>query len=104
MRNAGAKPTHWVKLPCLCVLAATMAIAMMVLIAPYLSRKAISSDDPSRQLISPKQVWLESSSSQLVEDLPVGNDQPPITIPGKLSTTSLNSYSVFVISVVCLLS
>lgn len=97
MRNSGAPKSYWplVKLPCLCLIAATTAFAMTVLVAPYLSGKAMSSNDPSRQLIPPNQVWMESSHSQVVEDLPVGDDQPPLAMPGKPSSTSLKNCSVY---------
>jgi hypothetical protein len=88
MRSSGAKTTRYWKLPCLCLIAATMAFAMVVLIAPYMSGKASSSDDLARQLIPPNQVWMESSSSQVVEDLPVVEDQTPaLAVPGRPSTT-----------------
>ena len=81
--NSGTKTTYLVKLPYLCLIAATMMLAMsMVLSSPYFSRKASSSDYPLRQLITPSQVWLEDSSTEVLEDLPVGDDQTPLSIPG----------------------
>lgn len=46
----------WVKLPFLCLIAATLAFAMVVLIAPLMSTREakISADDPSRQVVPPE--------------------------------------------------
>ncbi|KAG0613202.1 hypothetical protein M758_6G085000 [Ceratodon purpureus] len=83
MRNSGTPKSFWplVKLPCLCLIGATLAFAMTMLVAPYLSGKAMSSNDPSRQLLTPNQMWMESSDSQVVEDLPIGDGQLPLSSP-----------------------
>ena len=64
MKNS--KPQWSIKLPCLCLIAATMAFTMGLLTAPLLniSAKVISSSDPSRQLI--KQLWPDSPTNQVV--------------------------------------
>lgn len=64
MKNT--KPQWSIKLPCLCLIAATMAFTMGLLTAPLLniSAKVISSTDPSRQLI--KQLWPDSPANEVV--------------------------------------
>ncbi|XP_073394696.1 protein YLS7 isoform X1 [Physcomitrium patens] len=78
MRTFGkAGQPSWVKPPCLCSVAVVMVFTMGMLIAPLmrLSRKVISADDPSTQLVS----WVESSNNQVVEDLPVSGEIPQVT-------------------------
>lgn len=64
MKNT--KPQWSIKLPCLCLIAATLAFTMGLLTAPLLniSAKIYSPTDPSRQLI--KQLRPDSPTNEVV--------------------------------------
>jgi len=97
----GGQQACWVKLPFLCLIAVTLAFAMVVLVAPLVSTREakISSDDPSRQLIrDPFKMEAEERLSQerispRIEEAVVPEEVPAKVDEQEQATTGSSSAS-----------